>query len=246
MQLFGNLLKIFLYPHFRLFPYVRFTLPTHAHPLLHRSSARGITRIVWQTNYTDRVTLPVYLNYLWNRLMSPTHEYRFCDDDACEAFIRQEYSGEIHQAWSRLQIGAAKADFWRVLALLKHGGLYMDVDAALCWSAEGLAKPDQTELFIRNPDGTLTNFFMASAPGNPLLQAMIEQILDNIRTNTLASVYDMTGPTVVDAIANRDGVTIERARLVCRQGQFTSKVFQYPDNLRGYWVKEQQENSILK
>lgn len=134
-----------------------------------------------------------------------------------------------------------------MLVLLKEGGVYMDIDAALCWSPESLFADGRAELLIRNTDGTLTNYFMASAAGNPLMQEIADRILLNIQENKLQSVYDMTGPTVVDAVANhRDDVSIESSKLVCRQGQFTSKRFQYPDKLKGYLVKEQQEKSILK
>ncbi len=55
----------------------------------------------------------------------------------------------------------------------------------------------------------------------------------------------MTGPTVIDELAGNAAVCIESSTLVCRQGQFTRKVFQYPDKLRGYWVKEQAERPIV-
>ncbi len=246
MQFFGNLLKLFFYVHFRLLPNARFTIPPAARPLWATARPQRVTRILWQTNYTDRVTLPVYVNYLWNRLMAPTHEHRYCTDEVCAAFINQYFPGEIAQAYASLQIGAARADFWRVLVLLKVGGVYMDIDAALCWPPESLFADGRSELLIRNTDGTLTNYFMASAPGNPLMQEIADRILRNIQENKLTSVYDMTGPTVVDAVADREAVAIESSKLVCRQGQFTSKRFQYPDKLRGYWVKEQQEKSIVK
>lgn len=246
MQVTGNLLKALMYFHFKLMPRVRFSIPASAPAFWSSNRVRKIPRIVWQTNYTSQVTLPIYLNYLWNRLMSPTHDHRFCDDNACDAFILQEFSPEIHAAWSRLQIGAAKADFWRVLVLLRHGGFYMDMDAGLCWPAEKLVSSGDSELFIRNPDGSLTNFFMASAPDNPLLSAISEKIVDNIQKNTLTSVFDMTGPTVLIEVLDDAGPNIEHSRLVCRQGLLTSKVFQYPDNLRGYWVQDQQNTSILK
>ena len=247
MQFFGNLLKLLFYAHFRLMPHARLTLPAFSPPLWKTSKPQRVSRILWQTNYTDRVTLPVYVNYRWNRLMAPTHEHRFCNDDVCAEFISKHFPGAVHEAYSRLQIGAARADFWRVLVLLKEGGVYMDIDAALCWPPEALFAGGCSELLIQNTDGTLTNYFMASAAGNPLMQEIADRILLNIQENKLQSVYDMTGPTVVDAVANhRDGVTVESSKLICRQGQFTSKRFQYPDKLKGYWVKEQQEKSILK
>jgi mannosyltransferase OCH1-like enzyme len=246
LQVTGNVMKAIMYLHFRLLPRARFSIPASAPAWWPSSRPRKIPRIVWQTNYTAQVTLPIYLNYLWNRLMSPTHEHRFCDDEACDAFIRLEFPPQTYATWSRLQIGAAKADFWRVLALLHHGGIYMDMDAGLCWPAESLVSSQDSELFIRNADASLTNFFMASMPGNPLLAAIAEKIMRNIKENNLKSVFDMTGPTVLIGVVDSDNANIDHARIVCRQGLLTSKMFQYPNNLKGYWVKDQQNTSILK
>lgn len=246
MQFFGNLLKLMFYLHFRLWPQARFTLPARSAAWRPSRGEQRISRIVWQTNYSDSVTLPVYFNYLWNRLMSAGFEYRFCNDEVCAEFVRREFPGAVFDAYSTLQIGAAKADFWRVLVLLRQGGVYLDIDAAFCWPLGSLFSATQTELFIRTNDQSLTNFFMASAPNQPLMQEIADRILRNVQENKLVSVYDMTGPTVLDFLASREGVTIESYRGVCRQGQFTSKHFQYPDKLRGYWVKEQEEKSIVK
>jgi mannosyltransferase OCH1-like enzyme len=87
---------------------------------------------------------------------------------------------------------------------------------------------------------------MASSPNHPMLEAMIEAITTNIEENKLTSVYELTGPTVVDTVASRFDICAERTRVVCRQGQFTSKIFQYPENLKGYWVNEQKHTKIIK
>jgi hypothetical protein len=42
-----------------------------------------------------------------------------------------------------------------------------------------------------------------------LLAAIAEKIVENIQSNTLTSVYDMTGPTVVDALAGAGPFDIE-------------------------------------
>lgn len=73
MQFFGNLLKLLFNVHFKLKRHARFTLPPVSAPLWTSSKPQRVSRILWQTNYTNTVTLPVYVNYLWNRLMAPTH-----------------------------------------------------------------------------------------------------------------------------------------------------------------------------
>lgn len=146
VQFAGNLLKVIFYTDARLRPRKRYLLPCSALPLLRPSTPKAIPRIVWLTNYTNQVTLSVYASYLFNRLMAPTFEFRFCDDAACDEFIKSRFPAEVYDSYARLQIGAAKADFWRILTLLAHGGIYMDIDAALLWSPELFLDADQ-----RNP-----------------------------------------------------------------------------------------------
>lgn len=245
IQLIGNLVKAVCTVHVRLAPRARFTLPRVARPLWRSTRPRRIPRIVWQTNYTDQVTLAVYVNWLWNRLMAPTHEHRVMLDDDCLAYIRAHFPPEVVQRYERINIGAGRADLWRVLALLHEGGLYLDIDAAFDWPADGLLANDPPELLIRNKDGTMTNYFMACAPGNAVMRDILERILANIDENTLTSVYDLTGPTVLDAVADRPGVTIDASRGISRQAQFTSKRLQYPDRLRGYWVEEEKRSRAI-
>jgi mannosyltransferase OCH1-like enzyme len=207
---------------------------------------RLVARIVWQTNYTKRVTLSIYVNYLFNRLIAPTFEFRFCDDAECEEFITKRQPVEVVAAYLGLQIGAAKADFWRVLVLSTYGGIYLDADATFSWSPEHFLGTDQTELFVREKDGRLTNYLLAAVAGHPLLATIARRIVENIRANEITSVYDLTGPTVVDDLVRGAPVNIEPSQSVCRQGQFTKKVFQYPDKLKGYWAKEQLERPIVQ
>jgi len=201
IQLIGNALKLVFHADFALRPGKRYTIPAMSPPRWRPAGAKKIPRIVWQTNKTGEVALSLYVNHLFNRLMTPTFEHRFCDDAACDQFVPENYTGDIYARYSRLQIGAAKACVWRVLVLLKEGGVYLDMDAALSWPPESFLSADQTELFIRDVDGRLTNYFLASAPGNAVFAAIRDCIVENIKANTIASVFDMTGPTVVDDIA---------------------------------------------
>jgi len=245
VQAIGNLLKLVFHLHRLLRPRKRYRIPPLAFPLLSARTPRRIPRIVWQTNYTPYVTLSIYVNYLFNRLIAPTHEFQFCNDGECEAFVR-DYYPELIETYLSLQIGAARADLWRILVLRTCGGIYLDMDAALSWPPEYLLDADQSELFIRAKDGKLTNYFLAAEPGHPTLAEVTAKIVDNIKANTLTSVYHMTGPTVIDLVARRTRLRIEPSNSVCRQGQFTKKSFQYPEDMRGYWAFEQQMRPIVR
>lgn len=246
IKVFANACKVAFSIHLRLFPAARWEIPAFVPARKQASTSKCIPRIIWQTNYSNKVSLPIYANFLFNRFIAPTYEYRYCDDDACDALVRENYPGVIWEAYSRLQVGAAKADVWRLLVLLKHGGVYLDIDSNLAAPPEEFIDANASELFIAMKDGEITNYFMASAPGNPLIQRMVDKVVANIAENTLDSVYHMTGPTVVHAIAKQAGVTPVLYQGVCTQGQFTNKKSQYVDKPNGTWWSEQSEKSIVR
>lgn len=45
--------------------------------------------------------------------VNPEYDYQFFDDDAIEKFIREEFSQDIYEQYQKINIGAAKADFFR-------------------------------------------------------------------------------------------------------------------------------------
>jgi mannosyltransferase OCH1-like enzyme len=244
IQAVGNILKLAFYLDLWLRPNKRYHIPPISRPLLKGRRPRAIPSIVWLTNYTDQVTLALYFNYLFNRCMAPAHEFRFHGDAECDAFMKTQ-PAEIAEAYGKLQIGAARADLWRIAILHRHGGIYMDMDAALSWPPGFLLRPDQTELFARENGGRLTNYFLAARPAHPVLMDIAAKIVANISANAIVSVYDMTGPTVVDEVAGKAAVRTEPSRFLCRQGQFTRKSMQYPDKLKGYWAEEETIRPIV-
>lgn len=243
-QVVCNVVKGLLILHFRLFPRKRYRLPTHAPPLLKRRHESAVPPILWQTNYTAEVTLSLYLNYWWNRLMAPGYEYRFYDDEACDGYVRTHFP-DAWPFYQRLQIGAARADYWRVLAILREGGVYLDLDATLCWNLDHFLRKNEAELLLRMPDGRLTNYCFAAIPGHPLLASIDARIRENIAAGRHDTVFDLTGPMVFHELGDRDHYTIVSSRLVSRQGQLTNKSLQYPHDPERFWVIQQNNRKIL-
>jgi mannosyltransferase OCH1-like enzyme len=246
IKILGNFLKICCYGFHWVFPKKRFLIPTKSQAFLKNSSGSIVTRIVWQTNFTNRVTLPVYFNFLFNRLLAPGFEHRFMVTDEREAFVRKNYPGRIFEAYSRIQIGAAQADFWRVLVLQKYGGVYMDIDAHLVWPLEKILKPDQEELFLQIKTGEISNYFIASKPNSSNLAAIIDQIVENIENESSENVYDLTGPGVFNKVLGDRNVPKRYYLYTCNQGNFTNEYFQYIDKPQGKWTKEQQKTAVLR
>lgn len=242
----GNIIKVVCSADLLIRPNKRKTIPEYLPAKRNATSAKAIPRIVWQTNYSNRVTMPVYANFLFNRWLTPEFEYRYHDDEACEAFIEHHFPGRYSDAFKRLQIGAAKADFWRILVLLKEGGIYLDIDSNFAARPEDVIGSDEEAVFIAMDNGEVTNYCLAARAGHPALQLMADRIAQNIEEGTITSVYDMTGPTVVDAVVKETQARIRNYREICTQGQFTNKRAQYADKKDGAWWEAQAKASILK
>lgn len=85
-KIYGNSTKLISWALYLLNPHLRFSIPHTSGPLLARPQKHKIPKIIWQTNYTDRVTIAVYFNYLCNRWLSPTYSYRFMRDSSMNNF----------------------------------------------------------------------------------------------------------------------------------------------------------------
>lgn len=246
IKIFANLIKIACYVFHFFFPNKRFILPKNAPPIYNKNYQSIIPNILWQTNYTNRVTLPVYINYLFNRLMSPTYEYRFMITEDRAAFVKSNYPPEIYKSYSKLQIGAAQADFWRLLILQKYGGVYLDIDAHLVWPLSLTVKPEYTELYLLRKRGGLNNYFIASKNNNVHLEKMINLILVNIEENCIKNIYDLTGPGVINKVLDNIEVNAVSYRYTCNQGNFTNEFFQYIDKPQGKWTRAQEVIDIVR
>ncbi len=161
-------------------------------------------------------------------------------------FIRNNFSSEIFEAYDRLQIGAAQADFWRLLVLLKHGGVYMDIDAHLIWPLHRIIKPKDSEIFLRIKTGEISNYFIASKPQNLFIKAVAMQVQSNIDTGSTDNVYNLTGPGVFNSVLANSSVNTRYYVDVCNQGNFTNEYFQYLDKPEGKWTKEQFRVSVIR
>lgn len=246
IKVFANAVKLFCYVFHFVFPKKRFTLPKISAPLYKSRYESVIPRVLWQTNFTDRVTLAVYANYLFNRLMSPTYEYRFMVTEDRAEFIRENFSQEIFKSYSRLQLGASQADFWRILVLQKNGGVYLDIDGHFVWPLGFIVKPEYPELYIRTKRGDISNYFIASRKENIHLERMTDIILKNIEENTLTNVFALTGPYVFHEVLNDIDVNTVGYRYAVHQGNFTNEHFQYIDKPQGKWTRAQDKIDLVK
>jgi mannosyltransferase OCH1-like enzyme len=89
----------------------------------------AIPKIIYQTFKNEK--LPFLTRWHIKRLKrkNPEFEYQFYSDDRISEFILNEFGKEIYELYDRINIGAAKADFFRYAILYKKGGIYLDIDS---------------------------------------------------------------------------------------------------------------------
>ena len=246
IKIFGHLCKFLGYFYHFFAPKSRFKIPNCSNPIIKTKRKSNIPRILWQTNYTNLVSLPVYLNYLFNRIMSPTYEYRFMGTLDRLNFIKENFSDEIVRNYSRLNIGASQADFWRLLVLNKIGGIYMDIDAHLVWPMERIIRPNFNELFFKSKKDHFTNNILASGTNNPNLEKAIRIVMENIQSGKdFETIYEITGPPVINEALEGKKVEFRYSRFSCAHGTFTNEYFQYIDKKEGKWTRA-KKNELLK
>ena len=160
-------------------------------------------------------------------------------------FIATHYPQEIYDQYTKLQIGAAQADFWRLLTLQTHGGVYLDIDAHAVWPLADIIGRHQDELYVITRRQELSNYFIASKPDNPNLERLITQVIANIKQNQLTNVFDITGPGVLIGALAQQPIPTVSYRHACNQGSFTNEYFQYIDKPAGKWTREQTKISVI-
>ena len=240
----GALVKGIGYIFHFFFPNKRFTIPKHSPALIKKDTGHKIPKIIWQTNFTNRVTLPVYCNYLFIRLLSPDWEYRYHNTEDRDEYMKKNAPKKVYEAYSKLTNGAAQADLWRLFVLNKEGGVYMDIDGHAVWPLSKMIRPEDSEVFLLNKQH-FTNYFIASAPNNPILEKTIDIIVDNIENKRVeGGVYFLTGPETLNQAIGDKKVNHRFYKYTCIQGSFTNEHFQYIDRPRTKWTYAKNEDLI--
>lgn len=246
IRLTGNVSKLACYPFHLLFPKKRFCIPEFSPARVRQRNDVAVPKVIWQTNYSSACTLPVYLNYLFNRWMSRDFDYRYVSTEARAQFMQENASHDVYEAYTKLTDGAAQADLWRVVVLYLKGGVYMDIDATLVLPLHAILKGITPGLFIKiKGNKEITNFFLATVAGNACYQSVIDKIVDNINNHDgTTRAYSTTGPVVFNQVLADLSITTRSHRYVCIQGAFTNEYFQYADKPRGKWTYQDPKHLV--
>ncbi|MDQ7005533.1 MAG: hypothetical protein Q9N67_11710 [Ghiorsea sp.] len=95
IKIFGAIIKTLSYPFHALLPNFRFTIPEYSAAKCKSKQQQKIPKVIWQTNFTNQASFPVYINYLFNRLMSLSYDYRYVSTEVRLEYLEANASPEI-------------------------------------------------------------------------------------------------------------------------------------------------------
>lgn len=211
----------------------------------------AIPKQIFQTFKSKK--LPLLTRYhIWNlKRKNPKYQYHFYDDEAIEIFLKENFDQRTFDAFKKITIGAAKADFFRYAILYKKGGVYLDIDSLITSKIDDFILPTDEALIALEGHGVhycqWALFFNA---GHPFLKQLLNDIVENIEHNKFPNdVHQTTGPTAYTTAIkkvldnNKNVVYREIGADYDNHAKFSypmSKFFIYGLSRKGHWQHEQK------
>lgn len=157
------------------------------------------------------------------RRRNPDWDYRFYDDAEVDRFVRDHFAPAVYRQFARIapSYGVVRADLFRYMAVLVHGGAYLDIKSTAerplseaiagdegfvlsHWDnrpGEPHAGWGQHPELADQPRGEIQQWHVIAAPGHPFLRRVIATVLARIeayrpwRDNVgWLGVITLTGP----------------------------------------------------
>lgn len=216
-----------------------------------------IPKVIYQTYKTDELPFLTKWHIYNLKKRNPEFEYQFYDDQRVSDFIQSEFGSEIFDLYSKINIGAAKADFFRYAILYKKGGIYLDIDSLSLAKFNTFIQPsDSAIISLESNLEYYVQWALVYEPGHPFLAKTLEIVIDNLKHNRYPNdVHAMTGPSAYTK-AIRESMT-KLSKINYRElgadyeGKFKfhyrfSKFFIYGLFRKKHWRTMQEQIPVLK
>ena len=159
-----------------------------------------IPKVVYQT-WKTKVLPTNVINTIKNmKSLNPDYDFYLYDDNDIEKWIKSTFDDPIiYNTYSQLNVGAAKADFWRYLILYKNGGIYLDIDSEITKPLNELINENDTAIVSREKNSGTTYFIqwcLIFSKGHPILKRAIDLCIRNINNRLSFYLPTLTGPAV--------------------------------------------------
>ena len=201
-------------------PKVFFDVPQYT-PATAPLEGSSIPNNVFQCWMRKRFRKNMYNTWRSNVTNNPQFNFYVFSDADCRRFLVEHYDARTVAAYDTLLPGAYKADLWRLCALYKLGGIYMDMKFKCMSPLSNLIK-GRSSILVKEAWQPIEGIcaphqaVLISTPGNDLFARGIEQILRNVETNYYGiNDLDPTGPIMLGRLMTAEdhaGMTLEMRR----------------------------------
>ena len=217
----------------------------------------AIPKRIIQTYKTDK--LPWLARWHIEKLKhkNPNYTYEFYDDERIEDFLMEEFETQVWESYQKINIGAAKADFFRYAVLYKKGGVYLDVDSLIVEKLDNfILADDEAIISLESNKKYYVQYALFFNAQHLFLEKTMEVIMDNIKNNRFAyDVHKMTGPSAyslaVDSVikseqeVNYRQVGIDYENKVKFSFPMSKTAF-YGFTRKNHWKKMSKTKTVLK
>jgi mannosyltransferase OCH1-like enzyme len=217
----------------------------------------AIPKTIFQTYKTPN--LPFLTRWHIGRMKkrNPDYDYQFYDDARIDSFIKDEFGQDVYALYKRINIGAAKADFFRYAILYKKGGVYLDIDSLILTQLDDFILPsDSAVISLESSREFYIQFALFFEPGHPFLKKTLELVINNLKENKFPyQVHKMTGPSVYSLAISE--CLKESPNIPYRQigvdydnkvkfSYRMSKFFLYGLSRKNHWKTQSKTTTVLK
>ena len=130
---------------------------------------------------------------------SKEFNYYFYNNNLCDNFMIENFSGKIYEAYKKLPLGVMKADLWRYCIIYRFGGIYADTDT-ICMTNPNIFLTDALLTIVPENSDHLCQWIFSAPIGCPILKTIIdlsvERILNIPEIKGEHIIHYLTGPEV--------------------------------------------------
>jgi mannosyltransferase OCH1-like enzyme len=165
-------------------------------------STSKIPKNIIQTYKNNQIHDTIYDNIMAMMDMNRDYNYYLITDEI-GIFLLEKYFNEFFlNAFKKLNLGAAKGDFLRYIALYIYGGVYVDMDSSICTSLSSFVNPDTEHVFFLDENCNLQQWCFMVAPQHPIIHRLIDEMVRRIIQDE-KNIFLATGPTLfTDVVYN--------------------------------------------
>jgi mannosyltransferase OCH1-like enzyme len=130
---------------------------------------------------------------------NPDYKYYLITNELGEAMIKKHFDDRVLAAYRRLNVGAAKGDFIRYIAMYILGGVYLDLDSGMYAHLSEFVCPVADHIFFMDWDCNIQQWCFMCAPGHSILLKIIDEMVHRIHSG-VENIFLATGPTLFNDV----------------------------------------------